>query len=124
MALTKEDLQAIRDMMKEELEPMKASITKLESDVSDLKQGQANLEQGQASMKADIADLKLGQQVIRESQLNVETVWLPKIGAAIDGFFSNRDNRNELEDRVVFLEKKADIHDTRLFALERDIKAE
>jgi hypothetical protein len=103
MALTKEDLQAIRDMMKIELEPINRRLD---------------------GMQDNIATLKEGQEVIRKSQLRVENEELPKIGAAIDGFYTNKDRSDQLEERILFLEKKADIHDTRLFVLERDIKAE
>jgi hypothetical protein len=129
MALTKEDLQAIAELMDGKMfsleskmdEKMSSLESKMDEKMSSL---ESKMDEKFEAIKADIADLKLGQQVIRESQLTVETVWLPKIGAAMDGFQLNRDHHEELEERVVFLEKKADIHDTRLFVLERDIKAE
>jgi hypothetical protein len=45
-------------------------------------------------------------------------VWFPKINAAFELCQSLRENDSEHDGRMTFLEKKADIHDLRLYALE------
>jgi hypothetical protein len=40
--------------------------------------------------------------------------------AALDGYSVNRDKLDEHDDRISFLERKADIHDTRLYGLEQE----
>ena len=63
--IDKEMLEAMRSMMKEELEPIRADIT-------DLKQGQAKLEHSQDAMKADIMDLAHGLAAVVDQQAIIE----------------------------------------------------
>jgi len=106
MALTKEDLQAIRDLMREEITaetgPIKADI---------------------AELKADNVELKADQAVIRKSQLKVELEQFPKIKAALDGMDVGKDKNFEQDRRLVILEDKVESHDDRIISLELAAKA-
>ena len=59
---------------------------------------------------------------IKKSQLNVELVELRRIAAALDGFSNAKEKNEEQDERITYLEKKADIHDARLFVLEQSAK--
>ena len=58
-------------------------------------------------------------EVVKRSQLNVELIELPRIAAALDGYDASKDRDEQLGERITFLEKKAEIHDARLFSLEQ-----
>ncbi|MCL1829344.1 MAG: hypothetical protein FWG32_07610, partial [Oscillospiraceae bacterium] len=99
MALAKEDLQAIRDLMREEIRAETVPINKRLNDVEE------------------------SQRVIRDSQLRVELEQFPKINAALDGAAGNYDKNVEQDRRISSLEGKTEDHDKMIFALERAVKA-
>ena len=100
MALTKEDLQAIAALMDSKLEPITECLD---------------------TMQGDISNLQEGLQQVRASQLKVELEQYPRIAAALDGVFGSVQKDEELSGRISYLEKKADIHDTRLYGLETKV---
>ena len=102
MALTKEDLQAIRGLMQEELEPIKARLGALED-------GQHQL------------DERL--EVVRQSQLNVELTELPRIAAALDGVVAAAEKNKAQDERISIVEGKLDYHGYRISSLELAFKA-
>jgi len=124
------------------LQQLQQGQSAMQGDIEGLKQGQAatnarldGLEQGQAdmqgkidsmqsdigSLKSDVSSLQDGLQQVRTSQLKVELEQYPRINAAIDGVLGNIQKDEELNARVSYLEKKTDIHDTRLYSLESKI---
>lgn len=94
MALTKEDLQAIGALMDSKLEPINNRLEALEE----------------------------SQQAIRTSQLRVELEQYPRIASALDGVVGGIEKNKEQDERIVILERKADNHDTRIYALEASMK--
>jgi hypothetical protein len=123
MTLDKEDMQALKVMF----EPLEAHITALEDTQQAIlrilsvheNQNQTILNtlsehenQNQASQDT--------QQAILRSLAVIENVQYPRIAAALDGYAVNRDKLDEHDGRISFLERKADIHDTRLYGLEQE----
>ena len=98
MALAKEDLQAIRDLMREEIRAETVPINKRLNDVEE------------------------SQRVIRDSQLRVELEQFPRISAALDGVAGNNDKNMEQDRRISSLESRSEEHDKMIFALERAVK--
>lgn len=70
MSLTKEDLQAIKAIIKEETDPIKNDICALRKDVAEIK---AEI----TDIKADIEDIKEYAEITRVSA-NESTAWLRK----------------------------------------------
>jgi hypothetical protein len=71
-------------------------------------------------LDARVTALKETQQAILRSLAVIENVQYPRIAAALDGYSVNRDKLDEHDGRISFLERKADIHDTRLYGLEQE----
>ena len=108
MALTKEDLQAIGALMDSKLsgalEPINNRLDKMDARLDKM------------DTRLDVLEEKV--EVLRQSQLNVELIELPRIAAAMDGYSVARDKNEQQDERIAFLERKADSHDMRLGALE------
>lgn len=98
MALTKEDLQAIQALMEAEREHTRQMI------------------------QEETAPLAESLQIVRNSQMKVELEQYPRIAAALDGVVGGIQKGEEQDKRIEYLEKKTDIHDTRLYSLETSIK--
>ena len=58
MALTKEDLQAISQLMDVKLDPIKADMSDLKKDMVEVKADVAGLKKDMVEVKADVAGLK------------------------------------------------------------------
>lgn len=97
MALAKEDLQAIQAL----LEPIQA---------------------GQEKLSTRLDRLEESLQIVRNSQMKVELEQYPRIAAALDGVVGAAQRDEAQDKRIEYLEKKTDIHDTRLYSLETQIK--
>ena len=108
MALTKEDLQAFGALMDSKLEPINSRLDKMDSRFDNVE------------TRLDTLEEKV--EVVRLSQLNVELTELPRIAVALDGYSLARDKNEQQDERIVFLEKKTDSHDMRLFSLEHAVK--
>ena len=73
MALTREDLQAIREVVKEELEPVKTDVEVLKADVTELKTDVAELKTDVAELTTDVAGLKTAVEVLKTNVGGLET---------------------------------------------------
>lgn len=102
MALTREDLQAIRALMQEEMEPIKTDISGVKSDLSEV--------------KADLADIK--QRVVK-IEITQENTVIPKIQLSYEGISEINDRLGKLDK----IEAKQEEHDDRIWALEQVVKA-
>ena len=122
MALTKEDLQAIRGLMQEELEPINTRLDKVDArlDKVDARLDKVDARLDKVDARLDTLEEKV--DVVRQSQLNIELTELPRIAVALDGYSLARDKNEQQDERIVFLEKKTDNHDMRLFSLEQTVK--
>ena len=119
MALTKEDLQAIGELMDDKLEK---SLKPINTRLDKLEQGQKALEQGQKHLEESVENVKESLQVVRKSQMTVELELTPKIKAAFDGFTNAKEKNEQQDGRIAYLEQKTDNHDIRIFALEQAVK--
>jgi len=118
------------------LEQLQQGQAVLERDLKEIRSDQqvlainlSKLDRNQAVMQSDLNALKTGQNNLREtvdnvklSQQRVELEQFPKIAAALDGWKGNVEKAGEHNERITYLEKKTDIHDTRLFSLEQAVK--
>ena len=107
MALTKEDLLAFGSLMDAKLEPINSRLDKMDSRFD--------------KVEARLDTLEEKVEIVRLSQLNVELTELPRIAAALDGYSLAREKNEQQDERIVFLERKADNHDMRLFSLEQSV---
>lgn len=72
MALTREDLQAIADLMDEKLKPMKEDISVLKTDVTELKTDVAVLKTDVAEFNTEVTDrfkIMEGQLEMQKNQI-------------------------------------------------------
>lgn len=78
MALTGEDLQAIKGLLQTELQPVKDDISVLKEDVSSLKEDVSTLKQETGALKEDVSSLKEDVSTLREdvTSLKQETLEL------------------------------------------------
>ena len=88
MPLTKEDLQAIRELMREETAPinvrldaaqadlatLKEDVSELKEDVSELKEDVSGLKEDVSELKEDVSDLK-EEAVITRNAVNTLLNW-------------------------------------------------
>ena len=129
MALTKEDLQAIGTLMdgklsgalepiNNRLDKMDARFDKVDARLDTLEGKVEVVRQYQLKVDARLDTLEERVEVVRQSQLNVELTELPRIAAALDGYSIARDKNKQQDERITYLERKADNHDMRLGALE------
>ncbi len=63
--MTTEEMQALRDMMREELEPLTKDVATLKGNVDALQTSMVALQSDVAAMKEDIADIKENVQINR-----------------------------------------------------------
>lgn len=122
MALTREDLQAIRELVREEVrtEVREEVRTEVREVVREEVRTEVRkvVQEEIAPINTRLDKLEEEQRVIRDSQLKVELELYPRISAALDGFSYNRDRHDSLSERVAALEDTADRHDTRIGILE------
>ena len=102
MALTKEDLQAIRELMREENAPIKADI---------------------AGLKANVTELEEGMQTVKTALVRIEIEQFPRITAALDGIVGGIEKNVEQDRRISFLENKVENYGNRIKTLEYIAKA-
>jgi len=96
MALTKEDLQAIGDLIDGKLAPM----------------------------RADIVELRDNLDAIRNSVVIIELEQLPRIAAALEGVMISTEKNAIQDKRISVLENTVEDHDDRIFVLEQAVKAQ
>jgi len=129
MTLTKEDLQAIGQLMDNKLmsalesvnarlDSMQYDISNMQGDISNMQDSVSGLKEGQAKMEAQMSTMEESLQIVRSSQINVELIELPKIGAAMDGYKAAHDKNQAQDKRIAALEDMMDRHDTRIGVLE------
>lgn len=128
MSLTKEDLKAIENLMDNKLEPIKTDLGQINTRLGNVEDRIGSLEirfdelAGNFSrFEVRLENLEDRVQSVKDSQTTVELVWFPRINAALEQGQNERDKNKEQDERITYLEKKADIHDTRLFGLENKI---
>lgn len=95
LMLTQEDLQAISQLIKNEVEPINKRLDNMEKDISDLKSDVSNLKSDVEEMREDIAAIKEDGEITRENT--------NEIGKWIDYYFN--DNMpfpvsDELDDEI------------------------
>jgi len=105
MTLTKDDLQAIRDIISEENK--------------EIRESQGALEKGQAQLQKDVDELKQSVDHVRGSVVIIENIHGKKIESIYDGFQDVQRNLIRLSP----LEEKIENHDDRIWALEMVAKA-
>jgi hypothetical protein len=81
-----------------------------------------SFQQIQDSFLQRLVSLEDKVESVHRSQITFEKGHGPRIAAALDGYSVNKDKLDEHEGRISFLERKTDIHDTRLFGLEHDMQ--
>jgi hypothetical protein len=120
MTLDKDDLQEIKAMFELLMKPVHTRLDSLETHAAtsdDTQQAILDTLSAQAEKNHAFQDT---QQAMLHSLTVIENVQYPRIAAALDGYSVNRDKLDEHDGRISFLERKADIHDTRLFGLEQE----
>ena len=78
----KELLQAIREIIKEENQPIIARLDRMESDMSDLKERTANIEKDIVVMKEDIEQIKEDTEITRVAT-NTLVAWADKASVEV-----------------------------------------
>jgi len=126
MALTKEDLQAIGELMDAKLEPinkrldgMDARLGGMDARFDGMDKRLTSLEDTMAAVINSQKDIRESQNITRDSQLRVELEQFPRIAAALDGNKSNADKNREQDRRIAGIESVIDDHSIRIFALEQ-----
>ena len=114
MALTKEDLQAIGQMMDSKLEPLKVDMQGVKSDLQEVKSGLQETKAGLQEAKVDIQEIKLGLQEAKADiqeikervtriEITQENVILPRIQLLSEGhsgIVDRLERLDELPDQV------------------------
>ena len=95
MALTKEDLQAIGELIDSKLAPMQAELSSLKEGQALLQEGQASLQEGQALLKTEMSEVK---ERIAKVQVIQETQVLPRIQLLAEGHSGLVDGVSRLEE--------------------------
>lgn len=72
MALTKEDLQAISELMDVKLHPINSRFDRIESDISELKAGQAEIRGELTEVKGDMVEVKEELTEVKEELIEVK----------------------------------------------------
>ncbi len=93
MPLTGEDLQAMRAMMQEELEPINTRLDKLEQGQKNLEKSVINLEDGQRNLEKSVIKLEDSQRNLENSVIRLE-----------DGQRNLENGQKNLEKSVIRLE--------------------
>ena len=93
MPLTGEDLQAMRAMMQEELEPINTRLDKLEQGQKNLEKSVINLEDGQRNLEKSVIKLEDSQRNLENSVIRLE-----------DGQRNLENGQKNLEKSVIKLE--------------------
>ena len=106
MSLTKEDMQAIEQLLDKKLDPIKTDICELKADVSELKADVSIL-------KEDVNELKADMQEVKERVTNIELLQenqiLPNIRLLAEGHTGLVERLDGFEE---MREKVDDIHFT------------
>ena len=112
MSLTKDDLGAIRELMREEIdakiEPINQWLDRMDGRLD-------KVDSRLDKMDARFDEMDERLLAIRASQIRVESEWYPKINAALEGISVVGSH----SDKIAELETKTEDHDIRLYALER-----
>ena len=103
------------------LQQLQQGQTAMQGDIAGLKSDVSGLKEGQAVMQGDIAKLQDDVERVRASQLKVELEQYPRISAALDGVLAGIQKNEAQDERIAYVEKKVDFHDTRLYSLEAKI---
>lgn len=100
-------LQAMRGMLKEELQPVNDRLDRIEldvsglkQDVSDLKQDVSGLKEGQASLKQDVSGLKEGQVSLKQDITKININLENNIGKKIEALFDAHAIDSEKIDQI------------------------
>ena len=128
MALTKEDLQAMRAMMREELEPVKEELGLvkeeqglLKADLGRVKEDLGRVKEDLACVKEDLACVKEEQESMKgymhrlnQNVAKIEVEHSFKLGALYDAHVDTVRNATTIRE----LDAKVENHDHRISALE------
>jgi len=109
VALTKEDLQAIGQMMDSKLEPLKtdmlevkADMQGVKADIQDVKERVTRVELTQGEIKERVTKMEVTQEEVRERvtriELTQENVILPRIQLLAEGHSGIVDSLDRLDD--------------------------
>ena len=140
MSLTKDDLQAIKGLIHDEvhdavapmLEPINTRLGSLEEgqkkleakvDKLDAKVDKLDARVDKLDARADKLESRMDRleeivQSVHESQLIAENVWYPKISLALEGLSLNEVKNRERDRRIDALEDLAENHGSRILVLE------
>ena len=109
MALTKDDLQAIREIAREEVQretaPIKADVSNLKADVAEL--------------KVDVAELKVEMRAMNQGLAVIESKVLAELQILKEGMTGWQQRNLQIDT----LEHRIEDHGHRIWALEEVVKA-
>lgn len=126
MALTKEDLQAIGQLMDIRLEPISARLNAIETEQSNtnVRLNAIETEQSNTNVRLNAIEdrqntLESGQDAIRKDIARLNHTIEPTLKTILEGIEGLRERNRQLNR----LDDKVDNHDHRIWALEQTVKA-
>ncbi len=114
MALTKEDLQAMRAMMREELEPVKEELGLVKEEQGLLKADLGRVKEDLACVKEEQESMKGYMHRLNQNVAKIEVEHSFKLGALYDAHVDTVRNTTTIRE----LDAKVENHDHRISALE------
>ena len=139
MSLTNDDLDALKGIVRELLEPVYTRLDSIDTkqDTFDARQVEFDARQVEFDARIDKIDTGMQKfdaridkidtrvdrageilQSVHESQLRVELEWYPKIEAALEGAAISVNKNAEQDERLSALENITEDNSNRIFALE------
>ncbi len=114
MALTKEDLLAIGELMDGKLEK---ALNPIKGDIRTLKQDVGTLKQDVGALKQDVGALKQDMRTLNQTVAAIETDHGLKLGVLFDAHVDTVRNAATIK----ALDAKVEDHGHRIFALEQSV---
>ncbi|MCL1974755.1 MAG: hypothetical protein FWG61_01170 [Firmicutes bacterium] len=123
--MDKELLEAIREVMKTELQPIHSDISDLKGEVSGLKGDISSLKEGLADLKEEVVftnrrvlNIDQNQQKLLGIVMKAEHEQGKQLQAIIDAQVGYEETHKQHEPHIVKLEKEVDLLDTRVRSLQ------
>ena len=102
MALTKEDLQAIGELMDSKLAPMQGDMANMQTDMADMQADMANIQTDMANIQTDMANIQTDMADIKKRVTKIEVTQehevLRNIRLLAEGHSGVIDRLNRLEE--------------------------
>jgi chromosome segregation ATPase len=119
VALTKDDLQAIGELMDDKLEPINARLENVEQEIGGLNQRIEHVEQEIGGITQRLDHVEQDVRRINQSVAVLEKDLTFKVNIVYENIV-DINNRNQKIDRI---EEKQENHEDRIWALEQTVKA-